>query len=250
MLSRVQTTSQQQHIVISDQTLYSSLCRADFPKPMPSERGKVSRNVSASMTAECAAVLPLFLMAIVTLLFFIDLLGTASAKRPELTGQAEYLASGPAGPEWVDLYESCAMSLPFPLPGIRQVRIPVRVRVRRWRGADEDTFAGAESPSGGKAVYVTDYESVYHTRPDCTHLALTVLRSDTSHVSALRNTDGKKYRKCDGFPSGYEGPVYLTPNGDRYYPSPDYAGLTRHVHIKTSEDVAGLSLCERCAHAS
>ena len=248
MLSRVRLTVNRLLTVISDQTLYSS-CRFGFPR-LPAGSGKASRSAPASLTAECAAVLPLFLMVIVTLLVFTDLFGTLSAKRLTLLTRAEQIAAAGAGPQWVRLSASCPFELPFALPGIRTVRLAAGIRVRSFTGADPDSFSQDDAGGDSTAVYVTDYESVYHTRQACTHLSLAVMQSDTARIGQLRNAYGNRYKKCDGFPAGYTGPVYLTANGDRYYPSADYPGLKRHVHITSADEAEGLALCERCAHAS
>ena len=73
---------------------------------------------------------------------------------------------------------------------------------------------------------------------DCTHLDLTIIATTTDEVGSLRNEYGARYRKCDYFPSGYTGPVYVTAKGDRYYPSLNYGGVTRH-------DSGRLQLCLR-----
>ena len=222
----------------------------------------------ASLTAEAALSLPLFLMAVITLLVFLSLPGKLSEQTLRLSGRARALASaagtvsgavspGSAGPSagspaadlWIDLPETLTMSAPFAALPVSPVRLAVRARVRAWTGGGEGTFSaydGAGSGSGD-TVYVTDYESVYHTHADCTHLDLTILISDTAHVGSLRNAYGSRYKPCSGFPKGYHGPVYLSKNGDCYYPRADDPGLTRHVHVVGSEDAAGLPLCERCA---
>ena len=206
--------------------------------------------LAGSMTLECAMTLPLFLMACVILLLLVSMPARYAEKMLDLSNKARqtamYSASADGmGIEWIDLPSFVTQEIPFiPSPPLR---VPVRARCRVWTGADASVFGEAGGISGDPLVYVTDYESVYHTHADCTHLDLAVIKTDTDHVGSLRNVDGERYRKCDGFPKGYTGPVYVTEKGDRYYPSTDYAGLTRHVHLKSLSDAEGLPLCERCA---
>ena len=224
------------------------------PKRENAACGKAFRCPS-SLTAECALILPLFLMAVLIMLSSIDLPGDLVAENLKLSNRARALASyaGTAGSEdsaalWIDLTSSVKPRISFSaIPHIR-VRAEARARVRSWVGFRASDFSGeGDSGSSGETVYVTDYESVYHTHADCTHLDLTVIRSDTESVGSLRNVYGKRYKKCDGFPSGYHGEVYVTAKGDYYYPSPDYGSLSRHVHIVSSEETDGLPLCSRCA---
>ena len=221
-------------------------------------RGKALRCPS-SLTAECALVLPLFLMAVLTMLSVIDLLGDLGAEDLSLSNRARELAvyagaAGGSGPEWIDLTAQVRPKISFSVFPSGGIRAQARARVRVWKGFDASDFSPGETASDAEqTVYVTDYESVCHTHADCTHLDLTVIRTDTKTVGSLRNVYGERYKKCDGFPSGYTGTVYVTAKGDRYYPSSDYAGLNRHVRITTAGEAGGLPVCSRCAerdHAS
>ncbi len=205
----------------------------------------------ASLTIECAMTLPLFVMACTVLLLLVSLPGRCAEEMLDLSNKARQMAVyssvlGGTGTEWIDLPSFVTERIPF---FSQTVRVPVRARCRVWAGADEGAFSSASGSSAGSdpLVYVTDHESVYHTHADCTHLDLTILATDTEHVGSLRNIYGERYKKCEGFPKGYSGPVYVTSKGDRYYPSTDYGGLTRHVRMVSSSETGGLPLCERCA---
>ena len=219
---------------------------------MKTNRGKASLSAPASLTIECAMILPLFLMAVITLLTLLDITGKCAKSSLELSNKARQAATYSCvideGPEWVELSDLITYSPPFASIPALKITFCQKARVRRWIGAEEGMFLdGGETP---KTVYVTDYESVYHTDINCTHIDLSVMKTDLSSVDNLRNIYGKKYKKCTGFPKGYEGPVYITAKGDRYYPSPDFAGLTRNVHITTMDEVSHLHICSRCSHAA
>ena len=205
------------------------------------------------MTAECAFVLPLFLMAVLVMLSLPDLIGDLCSENLVLSNRARELAvyagaAGGTGTAWIDLTQTVRPKISFSVFGTGGIRAEARARVRAWTGFDASDFSTeSDDPGEAQTFYVTDYESVRHTHADCTHLDLTVIRTDTDTVGSLRNVYGDRYKKCDGFPSGYAGTVYVTAKGDRYYPSLDYAGLNRHVHITTSDDAEDLPLCSRCA---
>ena len=204
-----------------------------------------------SLTVEAAFILPLFFLSMTGIALAMNVLGGSVEKNIDLSNKARTAAmyAGAAGDTdlWVDLrstYEYEIPISPFPLP---KIRVPVRARVRVWSGKGSGTLSGNEpDPSDSETVYVTDYESVYHTDPECTHLSLSVRSVPYDRISKLRNIYGSRYRKCDGFPKDYTGPVYFTDKGDRYYPSPDYGGITRHVRIVKRSDVTNLRICQRC----
>ena len=240
-------------------TVFSKKNASDHPSPnTSSRRGRKTFRctfsetlLQASLTIECALTLPLFIMACTVLLLLVSLPGRCAEEMLDLSNKARQMAVyssalGGAGAEWIDLPSFVTQKVPF---FSQTLRVPVRARCRVWAGADEGTLSSASAPASGSdaLVYVTDHESVYHTHADCTHLDLTIFATDTEHVGSLRNIYGERYRKCDGFPAGYTGSVYVTSKGDRYYPSTDYGGLTRHVHLVSSSETGGLPLCERCA---
>ncbi len=212
--------------------------------------------LSASVTLECALVLPLFFMAVLTTALFMEAVRQQTGSSLRLSNEARKLsAAAGALPEddagragWIDLAEKEVFQYPFGVLRVPKLAFAVRARVYPWTGWPGG-IGGDNSGSGGDAgiVYLTDNEEVWHSHPDCTHLDLSVFRSTVSAVSSMRNAYGRKYRPCPGFPEGYSGPVWLTEKGDYYYPGPDYPGLTRHVHAVRRSEAGSLGKCERCA---
>ena len=145
-------------------------------------------------------------------------------------------ASGAAGQNgisgiWIDLTEIRTFTFPFSMIPVPGIALTERARVYPWIGYEQGSDDASDSDRDDEMVYVTDYGSVYHTHADCTHLDLTIIATTTDEVGSLRNDYGEKYRKCDYFPAGYTGTVYVTAKGDRYYPSLKYAGITRHADL-------------------
>ena len=210
----------------------------------------------ASVTLECALVLPLFFMAVLTVTSFMNALRIQTENNLNLSNRARALsaAAGAAVNEageddtWIDLQKKETFRYPFGLPGVPSLKIAVRARVRPFCGC-KGGIAGEGNGfgEGDRTVYVTDNEAVWHSHPDCTHLDLSVFRTSRRAAESMRNEYGRRYRKCPGFPDDYKGPVYLTRKGDYYYPNQDYPGLTRHVHVVRKGDAGDLKQCDRCA---
>ncbi|MBP3878721.1 MAG: hypothetical protein J6D46_00195 [Lachnospiraceae bacterium] len=210
--------------------------------------------LAGSMTVECAFALPLFLFAVITLAGYMMTIGIQVRENLSLSGKARKLAmyAGAAGSGdsdiWIDLPKTCTFRYPGAVFGPQSTRIAVRARVHSWTGyAGEDDASGDDAGASVTTVYVTENREVYHTHADCTHLDLTVMRTDLANVKNMRNAYGRRYKKCKGFPDNYTGPVYLTEKGDYYYPSSDYNSLIRHVSVTDQSECGGLCLCERCA---
>ena len=225
----------------------------------------------ASLTCECAFVLPLFFLAAVTLILFMNAvslqvrtdldLSNRVRQMAVLAGEASQAAgaAGVTGPEsgsgektgetlWIDLPGVRVYDFPVSLIPQAHIKVAARARVYPWVGIR--SWSGTDYEAGSdesEMVYVTDNREVYHTHADCTHLDLTIIATTLDDVGKLRNADGKKYKPCSGFPKNYSGTIYVTAQGDYYYPSLSYGSLTRHVHLVKKSDLPALPLCERCA---
>ncbi len=215
-------------------------------------RGRIRR---ASLTIECAAVLPVFFMVCLTVIIFMDAVRIQSEQNLKLSNKARKLAVAAslmgekAEGNWIDIAKTYPFEYPFPILGVPKLKIALRARVYPWIGSAEGIGGkgNGQENSGEQMIYVTDNKEVYHTHADCSHLDLTVIRTDMAGLKTLRNEYGRKYRKCKGFPKDYSGPVYVTAKGDYYYPSTEYGSLTRHVHLEKRSDHADLRECMRCA---
>ncbi len=122
-----------------------------------------------------------------------------------------------------------------------------RGRVRTWTGREQGaSSAGEEGGEETEHVYVTEFGTVYHTDPDCSHIRLHIITTDSGQVGSLRNEYGGKYKPCEHCGGG-SGTVYITTDGDRYHSSLGCSGLKRTVRELTPEEAAGLPPCSRCA---
>lgn len=216
---------------------------------------KVSFSVlrRGSMTAEAAGALPLFFLGVLSMICMMDLYGTFTEQVVKLQEQAETAAmaasaAGEYAPGVIDLpvgFTYRPQWYPEALPG---VRIAVRGRVHTWTGREPGDGEPEEETKQEKMVYVTEYESVYHTSAECTHLSLSVRAVGGDQVSRLRNEDGKAYHACDKCvgSGARNGTVYITQDGTHYHNAADCSGLTRSVRLVKESETEGLPLCSRC----
>lgn len=250
----------------------------------------------ASLTVECAVVLPLFFFAMIMLAGFLNLYRTTTMIQSTLCESAkelgmyaycneedtlslvgtvsnricqiytkkkikekladENLLGIIGGTNGIKLsqssYENGMISLkasffyqvPFTCFQIFPVKMQVRGQARAWIGylPKEELFETEEM------VYVTDWESVYHTNVSCSHLRLYVQRISYSEAEQKKNIYGEKYHSCEKCMETGEKPgiLYITPTGNRYHKDKACGGLTRHVKLVKKSQVKHLNICERC----
>ncbi len=208
------------------------------------------RHLRASLTVECALVLPLFFLFCVTLISFMTAVKLQVNENLRLSNRARQAAaaaalSGESSESWITLQEAKPFAFSAAFPGTAPLRIACYARVHVWDGSPL-TPASSAADRDDTVVFVTNHESVYHTHSDCSHIDLTIYSSTTAQIGSLRNADGRRYRKCRGFPRNYTGTVYASKTGEYYYPSLNYAGLTRHVRCITKEEAGNKRECSRC----
>lgn len=203
-----------------------------------------SSPLRASLTIECALVLPIFLFACITLISFMGAIRMQTTTDLKLSNQARQLAATGQG-NWIDLYQEKKFSFPVPFFGISPPRVICRARVQSWSGGALSSISDsdhAEEPM----VFVSKNRSVYHTHADCTHIDLSIFQSNTIEIKALRNSGGSRYKPCRGFPEHYSGTVYASSTGRYYYPTLDYAPLKRYVSLVKKSDCTGIPECSSC----
>lgn len=122
-----------------------------------------------------------------------------------------------------------------------------RVRIRTFTGfmpsREENNEENVE-----ELVYVTETGTVYHTNKYCTHLNLSVKRTDCANLETIRNSNGGKYYACElcgGIPDD-SGSVVLTVHGDRYHSNTSCQGLKRNWKAIPISEVGDRGLCTRC----
>lgn len=132
--------------------------------------------------------------------------------------------------------------------GIFQI-FPVSVKVegqaRAWKGFQGKLYGNSED---NEMVYITDWESVYHTSESCTHLNLSVEAVALWHAQSARNQYGERYHACESCigQGTAHGMVYITSTGTAYHSNAQCGGIKRSVRMVKKSETEALRACERC----
>ena len=240
-----------------------------------------------SITIEAAVAIPLFFLAVVSLLYLMEIMAVRTAVRSGLQAAGKELAQEayvvttviPSGLE-KDIVEAigserldrsiveggsngihCESSYMSSATGIGElhakykVRIPLPVfyipAITYEESIRIKAWTGYEKSLFGsqdeEIVYVTETGIVYHKDYHCTHLELSIRMVSASDIHTLRNEDGGKYYPCEHCGSSSSGGVYITGSGDRYHSSLSCSGLKRTVYAVPLSEVIGKGACSRCS---
>lgn len=217
--------------------------------------GKASAHAShpGSLTVECAFILPLFFLGMVTVIGFMNLYQMQTKQLLELCDKAKEAGvyayvTEEQGKEItlpaVYSYESPVAVVPLP-----KIWMKNTVRVHCWTGYESSGLLSSEEEAE-EMVYVTVHGGVYHTDTSCHHLDLSIHQVSGTRVSGLRNKNGEKYHPCEHCSQGTDSPgglVYITDSGNRYHILPGCSGLKRTVRLVKRSDIARLPQCKNCA---
>lgn len=260
-------------------------------------KGEDSLRQNGSLTVECALVLPLFFLAVVTLTGILDLyriqirIQTSLCEGARELGMYAYCREGedssPVGlvedavciaygrkkvrdsfgeeklsqiiggvngiffagsgyqNETVTLKASFLYSCPVAFFRLFPVRIWTEGQARAWTGYNGVTYGSGEEE---ELVYVTEWESVYHTSAACTHLSLDIQKIRLSEARNSQNEYGAQYHPCEKCVGDTDGgkQVYITRTGSCYHNSRDCPGLTRTVMAVKKSQASTLRKCSRC----
>ncbi len=156
---------------------------------------------------------------------------------------------------------------PFPSIPVPHTFFIQKAVIRGWTGRSGiSPYANSswEENEENQYVYVTDWGTVYHTDPDCTHLKLIIQEVSRNELIHARNASGGKYHACEhcayhygqshqhGYPahehigSGSSDTFYICPFGDSFHCSLDCPGLKRSVNKVKLRDCEGLCECADC----
>ena len=212
-----------------------------------------------SLTVETALILPLFLLASLTLLSFIDVMKMTieqQIRQQELLRNgavyANLLGTVTAGREgdFIKLDYIYPMTLPIGGFGYKKVMVRQRNMVHIFNGYDDSQ--GDRVGKQQEYVYMTEYGSVYHTKRACPSLNIEIKEISGNMVNIVRNTDRKKYSKCQSCAREYTKAelkalsLYITDYGVKYHTRINCAELTRTVRVVQIENTGGKPVCRIC----
>ncbi len=149
----------------------------------------------------------------------------------------------------IDLVMTYQVKSPSGLIRIPGIVFLQRAIVRGWVGRGGSGSVDQEDPDSQEepeTVYVTQYGSVYHTDPDCSHIHLSIHEVSSREAMAARNVYGEKYHACEKCGGGGDR-VYITSDGNRYHSSLECSGLKRSVQEMHIDEIGSLRPCSKCA---
>lgn len=246
----------------------------------------VCKKRKASVTVEAALAVPLFFLAVVSLLYLMEVsvirtsiragLQSAGKKLMQDASEVTFLLPSTLENELVysigverlerSMIEDgsaglhCEESSLSSVTGIGtlkvkyKVRIPIPVFGSPTISCEESmrikTWTGYEKSILGNVnndiVYVAETGIVYHKDYHCTHLELSIRTVPEAEITVLRNQSGGKYYPCRFCQGAESGKVYITENGDRYHSSLSCSGLKRTIYAVPVSEAVGKRACSRC----
>ena len=205
---------------------------------------KLFRNKrKGSVTVEAAATVPLFFLAVVTLLYLLEMMAVHTAVRSSLQYAGKQAAK-----------DTCITQMLMPSKVERDVVYAIgETRMERsiiaGGSSGMDCSASSMSVRTGIGTLNAEYQvkipvPVFGIRPvkcretmkikawsgyekdyHCSYLDLSIRMTHMGTVSDLRNESGGRYYPCEHCMKGNAGTIYITNFGDRYHSSLSCSGL-------------------------
>ena len=184
--------------------------------------------MSASVTVEAAMAVPIFFLAVICLIYLLELMAIGTAVRSGLQYAGKRAAQDAA---------------------TAPVLMPSRLEADVVESIGADRLARSIVEGGSSGIDCSrETGLVYHKDYHCTHLDLSIRMASGEEVSSLRNESGGKYYACEHCGGGSGGAVYITSYGDRYHSSLSCSGLKRTVYAVPLSEAVGKGACSKCGH--
>ncbi len=251
-----------------------------------SERVSVSASKKASITVEASMAVPIFFLAVVTLLYMMEIMAIQTSMRSGLQYAGKKAAEEATELKMVipsrleqDVVEAigaarlersivlggsggvkCDGSRISPRTGIGELLVTYEVRlpipmfgappVKYREKMRIKVWSGYEKTGldldNEETVYITETGIVYHKDYHCTYLELSIHMVPAEEIGNLRNKGGGKYYPCEHCMRNGGNGVYITDTGNRYHSSLSCSGLKRTVYAVPLSEVIGKGACSRC----
>ncbi len=251
-----------------------------------SKRVSVSASKQASITVEASMTVPIFFLAVITLLYLMEIMAIQTAMRSGL----QYAGKKAAEEAYVltmdipsrleqDIVEAigakrlersivvggrggvrCDGSRISPRTGIGELQVIYEVRlpipmfglqpIKYKEKMRIKGWNGYEKAGlildNEETVYITETGIVYHKNYHCTYLELSIHMVPSGEIGNLRNEGGGKYYPCEHCMRNGGNGVYITDTGNRYHSSLSCSGLKRTIYAVPLSEVVGKGACSRC----
>ena len=114
----------------------------------------------------------------------------------------------------------------------------------------ETDGSGGEGEDAEAKAYIVRNGQVYHTKPDCTYIRISVTSERYENLPELRNESGKRYEKCR-YCSAQQEPsdrIYITRYGEVYHSDLNCSRIKRTVRtISMAQARETYRICSKCA---
>ena len=234
--------------------------------------------LSGSLTVEAAIALPLFLFAVISVLFFFRVLQITQCtygvlvdvgsqlsieetqekqsqiylqKELSKVGYLDYMVQGGAkgisieetmNEDYVNISIKYQCKLPISIFSIKTIPIHQQLCLKQWTGYENPTVSG---DSNGEWVYITPNGESYHIRKDCRYLQLDIKTIPKIGIEESSYTPCKVCGEETSLYSYY----YVTTGGERYHTRLDCTGLKRTIYIVPAGEVSNRQCCSVCGGA-
>lgn len=214
---------------------------------------KSSPKIKGSMTVEASLILPVFIMAFLTLYLFFTVLREQSVLVMEQREEGKKICvyantyeSITGIDDIVFLTDSREINKNFPTLLASALSVNATFYAHAWTGYEISGDGGSIEEE--EYVFITPNGTVYHRDIGCSHLKLSIQTVNFSCVSSLRNEDGCHYNKCDfcGSRTPNNGIVYVTNYGDCYHTSLSCPGIKRTIETIPISKVGNRTACSKC----
>lgn len=247
-----------------------------------------NRKYKSSITVEISMILPIFLYGIISLIYLLEIMAIQMSIRSAMEEVAYQISTENLGTSGVnvgsmkntlveivgverleqsiirdgenglDLGETqinysngvielkvkYCIKLPLPYFVDYGIYYEESLKFKRWTGYNAGMYL-----SDTQVVYVTESQSVYHTRYSCSHLQLQIECVAYDDLVSQRNENGGIYgacRICNVQGSNANTQVYITVTGGSYHTSLTCSGLKRTITTVSLDEIIGLGVCQRC----
>ena len=242
-----------------------------------------NRKVRAALTVEAAFVIPIFILALCTMMSILDCYRIQSIVKISLYQSAMelgmYAYNTDADVEGVSVINStvCTAYAQARLPQMEDhvsvsmkgscyednkvcliatitYKFPISLfplpPLKMKNISEVYSWVGESHNAGDKLeavaeemVYITENRSVYHTDASCSHIDIEIY--ETREKNAKKEYEPCQ-KCCEGKSLGTNTVVYYTKTGERYHLQKDCSSLTRIVRMIEFSQVQDLPICERC----
>lgn len=231
------------------------------------------RVFKASLTVETALVLPIFLFAVINILYVSNFFYEDAKRIASNTETAKDLAiasyvienvmdvnilsqldlpqaveNSVLADDYIDIYSPAKTDAFFmPLTNFSYYTVN-RATCRKWIGATDDSRENEDQQGEERIVYVTEQGEKYHLYRNCTYISRKPEMIQKSDISGARNESGAKYYPCDLCDASDSDAYYIVSYGTRYHTDLNCSALKRNVSEVTLEKAKedGKTLCAKC----